>query len=251
LNSANNHAMALVANIGNTNISLGTCSGGEIKQSCRMPVDNFHKIDEFPCWVRDVTGGAGVAGVNPKVQELFCVFLESEFDLPVRLVVRESIELINKCCPPDTVGIDRLLNALAARHLFPIDDVVVVDFGTAMSFSAVSGIGEFLGGAIAPGLGMSARALHDQTAALPEVAPEQVDFGIGTDTVSAIRSGLQWGGAGALDRILDSLLKELPDAIILGTGGDLDWFLEHTKHKINPQPNLTLLGIAHAAGLAG
>jgi type III pantothenate kinase len=243
--------MALVANIGNTNISMGTCSGGEIKQSCRLSVDRFHKIDEIPSWVRDATGGIGVAGVNPQVQELFCVFLESEFDLAVRLVVRESIELTIKCWPPDTVGMDRLLNALAARHLFPIDDVVVVDFGTAMSFSAVSGIGEFLGGAIAPGLAMSARALHDQTAALPEVTPEKVDFGIGSDTVSAIRSGLQWGCSGALDRILDSLLKELPDAIILGTGGDLDWFLEHTKHKINPQPDLTLLGIAHAAGLAG
>ncbi|MDA0836906.1 MAG: type III pantothenate kinase [Planctomycetota bacterium] len=243
--------MALVANIGNTNISLGLCRSGEIKESCRLPVDDFLRIKEFPSWVREATEGAAVAGVNPKMQEQVCASLESEFELVIRLVVRESIQLTNLCWPPDTVGMDRLLNALAAHHLFPVDNVVVVDFGTAMSFSVVSGIGEFLGGAISPGLNMSARALHNQTAALPEVAPQKVDSAIGSDTVSAIRSGLQWGCAGALDRILDNLLKELPDAIILGTGGDLNWFLEHTEHAINPQPNLTLMGIAHAAGLAG
>ncbi|MDP6116589.1 MAG: type III pantothenate kinase [Planctomycetota bacterium] len=243
--------MALVANIGNTNISLGLSSDGGIQESWRLPVDDFKDAAIFPERVRGEIQAAAVAGVNPEVQQQFCDFLESEFDLAIRLVMRESIQLVNKCWPPDTVGIDRLLNALAAHHLFPIDDVIVVDFGTAMSFSVVNGVGEFLGGAIAPGLRMSARALHDQTAALPEVEPGKVDSAIGSNTDSAIRSGLQWGCAGALDRILDGLLKELPEALISGTGGDLNWFLEHTNHEIEPQPNLTLLGIAHAAGLAG
>jgi type III pantothenate kinase len=144
------------------------------------------------------------------------------------------------------VGTDRLLNAYAAYRLYQ-EDAIVVDFGTAMSFSVVSSGGEFLGGVIAPGLRMAARALHEQTQALPLVSPQHVVAATGVTTEQAINAGLRWGASGMLDRILEALLAERPaGARILGTGGDMDWFLRLSRHPIEPHPNLTLQGLMFA-----
>ncbi len=156
---------------------------------------------------------------------------------------------------PDMVGIDRLVDALAANRLrYPERMAVVVDLGTAITVDAVSQEGAFLGGAILPGIGMSARALHMFTDLLPLV--ELHDRGeppavLGTDTVAAIHSGLFWGAVGAIRELARGLAAECPagaDLFVTGGAGGL------VAGVLGPvaryEPHLTLAGIALAAQAA-
>jgi len=244
--------MLLAANVGNTNIVVGTFRQGRLLSSERFPLPQVERemlgangvMAEFCRGVSEVVA----SGVNAPIEERFSVWAAEALDVRPRWARRDfEIPLENRCLPPESVGTDRLLNAYAARRLFPEEDAIVVDFGTAMSFSVVSARGEFLGGVIAPGLRMCTRALHEQTAALPEVEPEGADAATGASTEAAINAALTWGLPGMLDRILEQLSRERAGPVhILGTGGDLEWFQPLSIHRIEPFPNLTLQGLAFA-----
>jgi len=242
--------MLLAVNVGNTNLALGVFDGTSLLYASRTPLhappDDLWAVEGWrDC--RDGVSEIAVAGVNPPRQRQFIEWAAQSFGSAPLAAGRDfSVPLRNRCTPPGNVGIDRLLNAYAASRLHG-GDAVVVDFGTAMSFSVVSGEGDFLGGAIAPGLGMMARALSEQTQALPEVSPRKVDEATGRTTEHAINAGLRWGASGMLDRILEGLLGERPAGTrILGTGGDLDWFLQFSRYPIEPHPHLTLQGLMFA-----
>lgn len=153
---------------------------------------------------------------------------------------------------PDMVGIDRLVDALAANRLrHPERMAVVADLGTAITVDAVSREGAFLGGAILPGIGMSARALHMFTDLLPLVElhdPEEPPAVLGTSTVAAIESGLFWGAVGAIRELARGLAANCPAGADLfvtgGTGGVVAKVLSPLAQY---HPHLTLAGIALAA----
>lgn len=243
--------MLLAALIGNSNVVLGVFEGSELHQAWRVPAQPFQRktLQEtpdlaafIPC-IRSVA----VGGVNPQTQDQFIDWSKHLFGVKPQVAGQDlTVPLNNRCSPPQSVGMDRLLNAYAARRLFK-GDLIVVDFGTAISFSVVSAEGEFLGGAIAPGLQMSARALRQQTALLPEVTPQIAITATGNSTEDAINSGLTWGLSGLVDRILEGLLRERPGCTrILGTGGGLEWFLRLLRHPIEPYPHLGLQGLMFA-----
>ena len=150
---------------------------------------------------------------------------------------------------PDMVGIDRLLAALAANRLRPADrPAIVVDLGTAITVDLVSRDGAFLGGAILPGIGLAARALHEFTDLLPRfdmTSLAEPPPALGTDTISAMRAGLFWGAIGGVRHLIDLLSAE-PAAVYL-TGGAA----ASVAHLIAPSAqyvgHLTLAGIALAA----
>lgn len=153
---------------------------------------------------------------------------------------------------PQEVGIDRLLGAVAANALRGTNQgAVVVDVGSAITVDLVSAVGTFCGGAILPGVGMSARALHDFTDLLPEVKlsglaePPPV---LGTCTQEAIASGLFWGAVGAMRTLVEGLASEIEgDPLVLLTGGAAEQIARLLPGEVRYVPHLVLTGLALSA----
>ncbi|MDQ3990697.1 MAG: type III pantothenate kinase [Actinomycetota bacterium] len=143
---------------------------------------------------------------------------------------------------PKEVGADRVVNALAALSRFGAP-AIVVDFGTATNFDVVSPAGEYVGGAIAPGLEVSAHALYERTARLLRVeiaAPPSV---VGKNTVEAVQSGLVFGYASLVDGMVERLSKEVGSPTVVATGGLAALLVEHCRTVDHHEPWLTLEGL--------
>src|SRR5205085_6637037 len=143
---------------------------------------------------------------------------------------------------PKEVGADRIVNALAAHAKYG-GPCVVVDFGTATTYDAVSEKGEFLGGAIAPGLQVAGESLFTATARLPQVELLAPRAAIGKNTVEAIQSGLVFGAAAELEGMIDRMEKELGPATVVATGGLAPVVIAHTDAIDKYEPWLTLEGL--------
>ena len=173
----------------------------------------------------------------------------------VRMLQAADLPLEIEVPDPDRVGIDRLVNAVAANALRqPARGAVVIDIGSGITIDSVSARGVFLGGAILPGIGMSARALHEFTDLLPlsemselRDAPEP----LGKNTITALRSGLFWGAVGAMREITTRLGARLPNPQLFLTGGAAPSVAEYLVGISGEQahfvPHLTLAGIALSA----
>jgi type III pantothenate kinase len=156
---------------------------------------------------------------------------------------------------PDMVGVDRLLDALAANHLRRRDrGAVVVDVGTAITVDAISPEGVFLGGSILPGIAMSARAMHEFTDLLPLVEMSELDSpppALGAATIPAMQSGLFWGAVGAIRQLIERLAEHVGhDPQIFLTGGAGPAVAELLGRSAQHVPQLTLAGIVLAARAA-
>lgn len=172
---------------------------------------------------------------------------------PATMLAAGDLPLEVRLERPDMVGIDRLLDALAAKHLRQTDrPAVVVDVGSAITIDLIDADGAFLGGSILPGIEMSARALHEYTDLLPKIDMAELHTpppALGTSTTPAMRSGLFWGTVGAIRQLTEKLAAEVGgDAEVFLTGGAGEILAEllgtHARHV----PQLTLVGIALAAG---
>jgi type III pantothenate kinase len=164
-------------------------------------------------------------------------------DLPLRVALER----------PDMVGVDRLLDALAADRLRrPESAAIVVDVGSAITVDLVSEEGVFLGGSILPGIGMSARALHDFTDLLPMIEMSELENpppALGTSTDAAMRSGLFWGAVGAIRQLIAELSGGRPERCdVYLTGGAGPAIAALLGPSARYVPHLTLAGIALAAG---
>jgi len=171
---------------------------------------------------------------------------------PITLLAAGDLPLAVKLPRPDMVGIDRLLDAVAANRLRTAErPAVVVDVGTAITVDLVSPAGEFLGGAILPGIAMSARALHEQTDLLPLIEMAELAEpppAVGTDTRAAMRAGLFWGTVGAVGRLVEQYARDLgcrPQVFLTGGAGPIVARLLGSEARY--LPHLTLSGIALAA----
>jgi len=149
------------------------------------------------------------------------------------------------CSQPEQVGGDRIANAVGAYHIYG-GPVIVVDFGTAITFDVVSKDFEYLGGVIAPGLKISTQALFSKAALLPEVKISIPETVLGRDTVASIRSGVFWGTLGLVERIIRELKKELHwgnETKLVATGGNSSLILSRSTLIENIDPFLTLRGL--------
>jgi type III pantothenate kinase len=160
--------------------------------------------------------------------------IDSDAQLPIRLDVEE----------PRTVGADRIVNTLAASHLFN-RDTIVVDLGTATTYDCITADGVFVGGVIAPGLQAGREWLKGQTAKLPTVELGPPELVIGRRTETCVQSGLFHGAVAAVDGIVDRIREEWerPDAFVVSTGGWAVALSPHTRSIQAVHPHLTLLGL--------
>jgi type III pantothenate kinase len=232
--------MLLTANVGNTTVRLAGFADRD--EPAFVHAVSIDALDSLTLPDHDVEALV-LSSVNPIVgsqvrlwadDHLDCEVLELRAELPLPIEV--------DCSAPHRIGADRLANAIALHHRTGKGGIVV-DCGTATSFSVVSPDGRFLGGAIAPGLDMSARALHVDTALLPFVNPQRTPPGTGCETEQAIAAGLLWGLGGMIDRLVEKLREPFPDAPVLATGGSARYLVPHCRLVETVLPYLTLEGL--------
>lgn len=235
--------MLLVANVGNSQVRLGAFAEGD--EPVWAQAVGVGSLDALR--VPDaVVEALAVGSVNPEAAARLRRWAEAALRCPVlELGAELGVPLLFRGDAPRGIGADRLANALAL-HGRTGRGGVAVDFGTALNLVVVSPAGEFLGGAIAPGLAMSARALHGGTALLPLVDPTDETPGISCRTRTAIATGLLWGLAGLADRLVERLAEGWPDAPVLATGGDAAAIVPHCRRIHAIIPHLTLEGIRRA-----
>ena len=246
--------MLLCIDVGNTNITLGLYDGEILGPRWRLATDHERMPDEFTLQLlgllshsgldRDQIVGAAIASVVPPLTgrwvevcrrglELEPLVVDSSVETGVRILYEE----------PATVGADRLVDAVAAYRLHG-GPACIVDFGTATTFDAISPDGEYLGGAIAPGIGIASQALFQRTAMLPRVELARPPAAIGRNTTHAMQSGLLFGYVGLVEGMVARFRDELgPDTRVIGTGGLAEIIARETGVLQILAPWLTLDGL--------
>jgi type III pantothenate kinase len=255
----------VAVDIGNSRMKLGLFAGdcaAEIPQPVRtLPLsDDAPQSDQLSPWLAD-EGRRPLAwwitSVNrPGTTWLIDWLGEHRRQDRVTLLASGDLPLVVRLERPDMVGIDRLVDAVAANRLRQAGRAaVIVDVGTAITVDLVSADGAFCGGAILPGIQMSAQALHEFTDLLPliDVAEFSVPpSALGTATAPAMKSGLFWGAVGAIRQLIDELQKAASgdragDAHVFLTGGAAEGVAALLGRDARYVPNLTLAGIALTA----
>ena len=222
--------MLLCVDIGNTNITFGLYEGKTLNPHWRIRTIHEKMPDEYGILMDQLFGhlgyragqvtGAAIASVVPPLTPVFVQICQDYFgqspfvvDAGVRTGVRIRYD------NPREVGADRVADAAAVRALYGVP-ACVVDFGTATTFDAVSAEGDYLGGAIAPGIGIAAQALFERTARLPRVELSRPPSVIGTNTVHSIQSGLLFGYVSLVEGMVARFKAELgPQTHVVATGG--------------------------------
>jgi type III pantothenate kinase len=245
--------MLLAIDIGNTNTVVGVFEGERLSRSWRVRTDARATADELALLFRGLLDGIPVTGIAvcstvPAVLREMRRMCERAFGEVPTVVVEPGIRtgvpiLIDN---PKEVGADRVMNTLAAHHLYG-GACVVVDFGTSTNYDAVSARGEFLGGALAPGIEISLDALAARAAQLRKVELTVPRSPIGKSTVEALQSGMVYGVAGQVDGLVRRFLEELaqPGApvAVIATGGLAPLVLPVSETLQHHEPDLTLIGL--------
>lgn len=248
----------MAIDVGNTKIALGVMRGGDVARAHRASSRGIESAHDAAVKLNDLLEKEGaswadvtevwLASVVPAVTEAISDLCRGH-DIKLTVADASTVPMPLRVETPGSVGHDRLVDSFAAALLFG-PPLIVVDLGTATTFNAVAADGTFLGGAIAPGLGLGLDALADNTAQLPRVPVVKPDRAIGTDTVSAIMSGALIGYRGLVREVIDSISKEMtadgnarPKVILTGGLSTSDW--AETIPGIDAvEPLLTLRGLA-------
>ena len=239
--------MILLIDIGNSNTSVGCYVSGEIKETFRLQTNSDKIIDGIHGYIEhnkiELLSGASICSVVPEVSDLLIDDIKKTFSIDPLIVSNETeTGLLYLVDNPQCLGADRIANAVAAHRLYA-GDLIVVDSGTATTFCVITAEGEYRGGAIMPGPGMSVNALFEKTSKLPKVELKPLSSVIGRNTEDNIRSGVVLGHAGAIERIIADIKQELnSDPAVVLTGGYADLLNPYIKvDYINPL--LTLEGL--------
>ena len=253
--------MLLVLDVGNTNTVLGVYAtdeqgvavAGDLLAHWRVTSTRTQTVDEYGVLFRNLFSMRGIepAGIRgivissvvPPMDSTLREVCERYFNVkPLFIEPGVKTGMPVHYDNPAEVGADRIVNSVAAFEKYG-GPCVVVDFGTATTFDAVSAKGEYLGGVIAPGIGISAEALFMRTARLPRVDIRKTSKVIGTNTVNSVQSGLYHGYLGLVDGILERLVEELGDAKVVATGGLASLIATESKFIKAVDDQLTLEGL--------
>ncbi len=239
--------MILAVDIGNTNINIGSFQGKKlITHFCVGNKCLVNKKSTFPIEssILNESKYIIVASVNPITETTFYKYLGKKHKKKVLVIGREIKPMIPILVEnPQKVGIDRLLNVLAAYRRTKTS-TIVIDFGTAITIDIVSKEGEFMGGLILPGIRTSACALNKQTALLPEVDIKRPAKIIGNNVENAIKAGIYFGTVGSIVHIIREIRRVYGDLqYTIATGGDAKTFKKDIPEIDKFIPRLTLDGI--------
>jgi type III pantothenate kinase len=246
--------MLLAVDIGNTNITIGVFNDSKLKATWRVATGVHRMPDEYASLLLHLFEHEGIAA-SQVTDAILCSVVP-----PVAGVFEEMCRRYLKVSPilveagvktgvrismdnPREVGADRIVNAVAAHQLYG-GAVIVIDLGTATTFDAVSKEGDYLGGAIAPGIAIATEALFARTAVLPRVELTHPKKAIGRNTVAAMQSGIVFGYAGLIEGIVARIKEELGGkAKVVATGGYAELLARVTPAIDEVNPDLTLIGL--------
>jgi type III pantothenate kinase len=246
--------MLLIFDIANTNIKIGMFQGNKLRATWRISTGVHRMPDEYAVMllnllrhqgldISDIKEGA-ISCVVPPLLTVFNELMQKYFKIQPLVVgpgVKTGVRI--RMDNPREVGSDLIANAAAALSLYK-PPVIVVAMGTASAFAIVSREGDYVGGVIAPGIGISAEALYTRTAALPRVELVRPKKAIGTNTQAAMQSGIIFGYAGLIDGIVNRIQEELGEkAMVVATGGYAGIIAKESKTINKVNPDLTLIGI--------
>jgi type III pantothenate kinase len=246
--------MLLTVDVGNTNTVLGIFDGEELVRSWRVKTDPRTTADElwlqFNALVADfeVTGLSICSTVPATLRELRTMIASYFSTIPTTIVepgTKTGVPLLVD--NPKEIGADRIVNTLAAHVLYG-GPAIVVDFGTSTNLDVVSPKGEFLGGALAPGIEISVDALAARAAQLRKVELIRPKSVIGKNTVEALQSGTIFGFAGQVDGLVDRITAELAQSYdqaptVIATGGLAPLIIGVAETIDEHEPDLTLIGL--------
>jgi type III pantothenate kinase len=243
----------LAIDVGNTNTVLGLFEGDTLEHSWRIKTDARDTADEMVLIYRglltdapDITGIALCSTVPAVLHELRTMLERYYLNVPTVVVepgIKTGVPILTD--NPKEVGADRIVNTLAAFHLHG-GPSIVVDFGTSTNFDVVSAKGEFIGGALAPGVEISIDALAARAAALRKVELVRPRSVIGKNTVESLQSGALYGFAGQVDGIVTRIIEELGGSVtaVIATGGLAPIVVPESRTITHHDPDLTLVGLA-------
>jgi type III pantothenate kinase len=252
--------MLLAIDVGNTNIVLGVFDGTKLSESWRLATMRERTADEVGILVThlfehsriplDAVTGIILSSVVPPLTRTMEDMGERYFGLrPLTVDPGTNTGMPVLYNPPSDVGADRVVNAVAAYESYgraARTPVIVVDFGTATTFDAISAAGEYIGGVICPGIGISADALFQRAARLPRVDVRKPPAVIGRTTVTSMQSGLFFGYVAMVDGIVTRMRGELEGgdrAACIATGGMAEILAKETTVIERVDPDLTLVGL--------
>lgn len=233
--------MNLVIDIGNSRIKLALFNDRDLMFS--VPVDDL-KADHLQILLQEhpQLDQAILSTVRTYPEEIRS-FLCSSFPRFIEFGHQTPVPIVNLYQSPHTLGYDRLASAIGASSLFPGENLLVIDAGTAVTYDLVTAENQFLGGNISPGLETRFRALHQFTGKLPLVSPKTDFPAMGTDTESAIRAGVQLGMIFEMERTIGYFNTIHKNLKVVLTGGDARFFEKTIKNPIFVQFNLALFGL--------
>ena len=246
--------MVLAVDIGNTTIVIGVLDKGKIKISWRLLTDRHRLADEYGAQICELLRiheipragfeGVIISSVVPSaLSELFSM-CERYFHLtPIIVSVEENLGIELRCDYPEEVGADRITTTVGAYQEYG-GPLILVDFGTATTFDAVSADGAYLGGVIAPGIQISMDALFDRTALLRRIDLSPPPAVIGKNTNDCIRSGFYYGFLGQMEGIIRRMKDELGvGAKVIATGGLAHLIVRNSELIDKIDPELMLKGL--------
>jgi len=246
--------MLLAIDIGNTSIHVGVFEGEELRATWQIASDVHRKTDEYAVILLDLMAHHGLkttditdavmCSVVPPLIGTYAEFCEQYLKVTPLIVgagVKTGVKI--RMDNPREVGADRIVHAVAAHQLYG-GPAIIVDMGTATTFDSISREGDYLGGVIAPGIGIAAEALFMRTAMLPRVELTRPKKAIGTNTVTAMQSGLVFGYVGLVEGIIARIQAELGEkATVVATGGYSKIIAKETKIFDAVNLDLVLIGL--------
>ena len=246
--------MLLVFDVGNTNIVLGVYEGSHLLVNWRISTDRQKTTDEYGMLVLSLFAYRNIAphsvqaviisSVVPPLMAPLSRMAQRYFHVEP-LIVGPGIKtgMAIKYENPRDVGADRIVNAVAAYEKYG-GPLIIIDFGTATTFCAVAENGDYLGGAIAPGIGISTEALFQRAAKLPRIELAKPKTVICRNTIASMQSGIIFGFVGQVDEIVRRMKEELGhDAQVVATGGLANLIAQESGTIVHVEPFLTLEGL--------
>ncbi len=246
--------MLLALDAGNSNITIGAFDGRKMVAQWRLRTVHEQTADEWGILLRNLFAPAGldiaavdgiiISSVVPPIDSTLAAMTQRYFHTEALFVTPRSNLGLKVCYDnPDEVGADRLVNGVAGFYKYG-GPCVVVDFGTTINFDVISKNAEYLGGAIAVGIGIAIDALFSKTARLPLVDFRPPKDVVGTNTVASMQSGLYFGAVGMIDGILERVLAKLgPETRVIATGGQARLIVSGSRYLKTIDEHLTLEGL--------
>jgi type III pantothenate kinase len=244
----------LALDAGNSNITIGAFEGRKLVSQWRLRTVHEQTADEWGILFRNLfapagldiaaVGGIIISSVVPPIDSTLASMAKRYFHTDAMFVTpRTNLGLTIRYDNPNEVGADRLVNGVAGFYKYG-GPCVIVDLGTTINFDCISRDGEYLGGAIAVGVGIAIDALFSKTARLPLVDFRPPKDVIGSNTVASMQSGLYWGAVGMIDGILERIIARLgPETKAIATGGQARLIVSGSKYIRTVDEHLTLEGL--------